>query len=231
MHGRATISTKPATGPLLVCKPVASFNTTDHAAVRAAFQSAAHCQMQQAWQDAPSENFAPAVVLVGWQHNVLQVYAELTDDDIFTQASGLNQRLWELGDSFEMFLRPEGQEAYFELQVAPNNHRLQLRYANSAALDRARKTGSIADALIPGDAFRSKVWIEDHGSRWCVLAEIPADLICGLRGALAGSIWRYSFSRYDYTRGQDKPVISSTSLHAEANFHRQQEWGRLEFRR
>src|SRR4051812_5593755 len=107
MNGRSLISKPPATGPLLVCKPVASFNAIDLAAVSAAFQSAAYCAMQQTWQDAPSENFAPAIIRVGWQHNTLQVFAELTDTDIFTQASGSNQRLWELGDSFEMFLRPE----------------------------------------------------------------------------------------------------------------------------
>lgn len=230
--GRANDSSKPsATGPLLVCRPVPPFHRADLASVRASFQSAARCEMQQAWQGSPSRNFARAEVRAGWQHNVFLVYAELTDADILTQASGLNQRLWELGDSFEIFLRPEGQEAYFELQVAPNNQRLQLRYASAAALERARKSGSVAEALIPGEAFRSRTWIEDQQSRWHVLAEIPASLICDSSDALVGSVWRYSFSRYDYTRGQAEPVISSTSPHAEANFHRQQEWGVLEFKR
>jgi hypothetical protein len=39
--------------------------------------------------------------------------------------------------------------------------------------------------------------------------------------------WRFSFSRYDYTRGRVAPVISSTSPHAKADFHHQQEWGIL----
>ncbi|MEY4385660.1 MAG: hypothetical protein RLY20_943 [Verrucomicrobiota bacterium] len=231
MNEGATKSKLTPTGPRLECKPVSPFNSMDHVAVRAAFQAAAHCELQQAWQDAPSSNFAPAVVRVGWRHNVLWVYAELTDADIFTQASGLNQRLWELGDSFEIFLRPEAQQEYFELQVSPNNQHLQLRYVNTAALNRARKTGDLAEALIPGDAFRSRVWIEDQCSRWSVLAEIPAYLICGSSDALAGSVWRYSFSRYDYTRGEHEPAISSSSPHAEANFHRQEEWGQLEFKR
>lgn len=227
MSGQATSSRKPAVGPLLVCQPIEPFDATEHAAVRASFQSAPGCEMQQAWQAAPSEYFAPAVVRVGWRRNALLVYAELADADIITQATGLNQRLWELGDSFEMFLRPEGREAYVELQVAPNNHRLQLRYADRAALERARQSGSTAEALIPGEAFRSAVWVES--SRWCVLAEIPAALVCGPRDSLAGQQWHFSFSRYDYTRGRGEPVISCTSPHTCADFHRQAEWGIIRF--
>lgn len=229
MNGIAASPARPASGPLLMCEPVGEFASSDLEAARTAFQSAARCELRQTWQAAPSGNFAPATVRVGWRHNTLQVLAELADTDVGTRASGLNQRLWELGDAFEIFLRPEGQEAYIELQVAPNNQRLQLRYADTAALERARRTGSIADALIPGEAFRSWTWIEARHSRWHVLAEIPARLVCGSDDALVGGVWRCSFSRYDYTRGSDEPVISSTSPHIEANFHRQQEWGVLQF--
>ena len=217
-------------GPKLVGLMLPGFNGSDLESVRRAFHSATPCHLQQAWQAKQSERFAPGVVRAGWRHNSFLVYAELTDADIFTRASGLNQRTWELGDAFEIFLRPEGQEAYVEFQVTPNNQRLQLRYNNTAALDRARKTGSLAEALIPGEAFRSKTWIDDQNSRWHVFAEIPARVVCGSNDSLAGSRWHFSFSRYDYTQGVAEPVISSTSPHAEANFHSQKEWGVLNFK-
>jgi hypothetical protein len=94
-------------------------------------------------------------------------------------------------------------------------------------LDRARATGDFREALIPGEAFRSKVWLEPD--RWVVLAEIPSALVCGAPVPLAGRQWRFSFSRYDYTRGRAEPVISSTSPHPQADFHRQQDWGFLWF--
>jgi hypothetical protein len=81
--------------------------------------------------------------------------------------------------------------------------------------------------LISGDAFRSTVWVE--GGRWVVLAEIPASLVCGAPTPLPGQRWRFSFSRYDYTRGRAEPVISSTSPHPCADFHRQEDWGLLLF--
>jgi hypothetical protein len=82
--------------------------------------------------------------------------------------------------------------------------------------------------LLPGDAFRSKVWVS--GDRWQVFAGIPASLVSGGHTRLSGSCWRFSFSRYDYTRGNPEPVISSSSPHARADFHCKQDWGFLNFK-
>jgi len=224
-----TPSSRVTLGPVLACAALPPFDATQLDSVRRAFQRAARCELRQAWQTETSPRFAPAVVRVGWSENVFLVYAELTDADIFTRATGLNQRTWELGDAFEIFLRPKGQEAYIEFQVTPNNQRLQLCYANTAMLERARQNGSLAEALIPGEAFRSKTWIEEKNSRWHVFAEIPAHVVCGSNDPLAGSRWHFSFSRYDYTKGVNEPVISSTSPHIEANFHSQKEWGVIPF--
>lgn len=218
-------------GPEIVGILLPGFNGADLESVRRSFKSATPCHLRQAWQANESERFAPAVVRAGWRHNSFLVYSELTDADIFTQASGLSQRMWELGDAFEIFLRPEGQEAYVELQVTPNNQRLQICYANTAVVERVRQTGCLAEALIPGEAFRSKTWIEDMNSWWHVFAEIPAQVVCGSNDRLADSRWHFSFSRYDYTQGGAEPAISSTSPHIEANFHSQKEWGVIQFER
>lgn len=220
-----------AQGPKLVAVMLPDLTGADLKGVRNAFQACPPCHLRQTWQAEQSKRFAPAEVRAGWRQDSFLVYAELTDVDIFTQAAGLNQRTWELGDAFEIFLRPEGQETYVEFQVASNNERLQLRFANAAALDHARKTGSLAEVLILGEAFRSRTWVEVQNSRWHVLAEIPAQVVCGSNAPLAGSRWHFSFSRYDYTRGCGEPVISSTSPHAEANFHSQKEWGEIQFGR
>jgi hypothetical protein len=222
-------SVSSRTGPAITCRRIAPVVSTDLAEVQAAFSAVPAVQLEQAWQATPSNNFAPASVRVAWRDDVLLVFAVLTDAEIISSSTNLNQRLWELGDAFEMFFRPEDQEAYLELQVSPNNHRLQLRYANTAALERARSTGSIHEALIHGEAFRSHVWVEAQKSCWYVLAEIPTRLVQASGAARGGDGWRYSFSRYDYSKPDSEPVISSTSPHGEANFHRQQEWGRLEF--
>jgi hypothetical protein len=160
----------------------------------------------------------------------LLVFAELEDQDIFTRVTGLNQRFWELGDTFEIFLRPVGQQVYVEFHVSPNNQRLQLRFTDAGMVERLRKAGSFEDALTWGEAFYSRTWLQPDEHRWFVFAEVPAKSVSEKTRRLQGARWRFSFSRYDFTRGRDKPVISSTSVHTKPDFHRQSEWGTMSFR-
>ena len=213
----------------IICPELPDFAANEPEVLRAAFRDAPSCTMRQAWLREEEADFAPALVWVGWRVSSLLVFAELSDADIFTRADRLNQRTWELGDAFEIFLRPVGQQAYVEFQVTPNNQRLQLRFADANALQRARATGSLEDVLTPGEAFHSETWVQSEARRWLVYADIPAKSVCNSATTLEGLEWHFSFSRYDYTRGRKEPVISSTSRHAKADFHRQEEWGRMVF--
>jgi hypothetical protein len=127
-----------------------------------------------------------------------------------------------------MFLRPVKMESYVEFHVTPNNQRLQLHYASGPAADAIRKTGALETALVGGQAFDSLTWIAE--GMWEVYAEIPALAVCGADVPLDNKQGRFSFARYDFTRGVYAPVISSTSPHARPDFHRQHEWGMLTFR-
>ena len=46
---------------------------------------------------------------------------------------------------------------------------------------------------------------------------------------LRDETWPAAFGRYDCTCGNPEPMISSTSPHRVASFHRQEEWGELTF--
>jgi hypothetical protein len=214
---------------VIECPRLPAFAPADLDAVRSAFSGVVPCSLRQAWLPALEADFAPAEVRVGWRGNYLLVFAQITDVDILTGVTGLNQRAWELGDTFEMFLRPEDKAAYVEFHVTPNNQRLQLRFADASVLEQVRRTGSINPTLLAGEVFQSRTWVRPDRKCWFVYAEIPATEVGGEIKAGAEGRWRFSFSRYDYTRGRKEPVISSTSPHAEANFHRQQEWGWLVF--
>jgi hypothetical protein len=220
---------KTPPSPQIICPEVPAFDATDLDSVRAAFRSAEICVLRQAWRTEPEAGFAPARVRPGWRGDSLLVLAELEDADIFTRATAHNQRFWELGDTFEIFLRPVEQQSYAEFHVAPNNLRLQLRFADAEAVERARRTGAFENALIPGNVFQSQTWVQPENRRWFAFAEIPAASVSEKKTPLAGSKWMFSFSRYDYTRGRSEPVISSTSAHAKPNFHCQSEWGVMQF--
>src|SRR5260370_10007520 len=99
-----------------------------------------------------------------------------------------------------------------------------MRFAGRDAAERVRMGGSLEEVIIKGGAFRSMTWVRPELKKWFAYAEIPAGSVCAQAKPLAGCMWRFSFSRYDYTRGRSKPVISSTSPHAEPDFHRSQAW-------
>ena len=222
----ATVAT---TLPILDCRELPEFEMHNFDAVRAAFASVDGCAMRQAWRAEPEPDFTPASVRTGRRGHSLLVFAELQDADIFSRATAHNQRMWELGDVLEIFLQPEDSAGYVEFHVTPNNLRLQLRFPDSDRLRRAQAENRFDDLLLPEGVFHSRAWEQPENGKWFVFAEIPAAVVCGEDRSLAGNRWRFSFSRYDYVRGRSEPIISSTSPHAQPNFHRREEWGILQF--
>jgi hypothetical protein len=118
---------------------------------------------------------------------------------------------------------------YVEFHVTPNNYRLQLRIPDTATLRRAQAANAFDELLLPDGVFRSRTWTQAEKRKWFVYAVIPAAAVYGADQPLDGRRWRFSFSRYDYIGGRPEPIISSTSPHAMADFHRRQEWGTLLF--
>jgi hypothetical protein len=230
MQSAKTIFQHPTIAPEIVCESLSKFDSGNLETVRRAFQSATPISLRQAWLDEQEKNFAPTIVRTGWRENSLLIFAELTDADIFNHATRLNERTWELGDAFEMFLGSTQNESYVEFHITPENQHLQLRFPDASGVELARKTGNLKNFFIPHDAFFSATWIENEKNRWNVYAEIPAALVCGKNESIENTQWRFSFCRYDYTRGMAEPVISSTSPHAKADFHRSHEWGVMTFK-
>ncbi len=225
----STKKSRSQTRAVIKCHRLPLFETSTLEGVKAAFQDVAVISAQQKWRKRAEPDFAQMLVQIGWCDDMLLLFAELTDTDIFTHAKTNNQRLWELGDAFEVFLRPRNQESYVELQVAPNNKRLQLRYPNSRAVARARKLGTTDHLLIRRRAFVSSTWVCAAEKKWYVFAKIPANTVCEQARLSPGDEWFFSFSRYDYTHAREHPVISSTSPHKRPDFHRQTEWRVMRF--
>lgn len=187
-------------------------------------------EARQAWRAEPEPGFRPMRVKAGWTREALYVYAEIEDADIFNPETQFNAMSFLTGDVFEIFLRPAGQEAYFEIHVTPENQKLQLRFPSARALAEPRAEPGLPAAWYIGQrVIESRVRVNAAAERWELVAEIPFDLVCEASRPKPGTRWRFSFSRYDYTRGQERPILSSTSPHAVVNFHRQAEWGELRF--
>ncbi|MGC1481168.1 MAG: hypothetical protein WA771_11730 [Chthoniobacterales bacterium] len=174
-------------------------------------------QLGQPWNASPDPTFRPGDVEIRWSPRALHVTATLTDGEIFTEVTSDNQRTWELGDVFEMFILPQGHEEYVELHVVPTNHRTQLHFP--AHLPGPRPKTFESRIIDPAD-FESQIHLSAIG--WRIEAAIPArifdvpEFACGQR-------FHMNFARYDATRDQP-PVLSSTARHPVIDFHRIQEW-------
>lgn len=187
--------------------------------VERAFAHAPCCVLRQGWK-ALDADFQAAFARIGVSKTsdgvrTLWILAELRDREVFNAATTRNQRTWELGDVFEIFLAPSGFSSYFEFHVTPGNQVLEREIPLDC---------SDSEELWALDEPVLKSWTQIARGRdvWHVLAAIPLEKL----GAQGVSRFKFSLSRYDATRGQ-APVLSSSSPHADPNFHRIEDWGDL----
>ena len=206
---------------------LAPFEESDWESVATAFEHAPSLALGQAWREKPEENFRPGTVRIGWQPDALVILAHLQDDALFTAATGDNQLLWSLGDVFEIFLRDLEREEYLELHITPKGHRLQLRFPGSQAIQDLRSgQNTLKDYMIDAPIFDFSIRTVSGG--WAIRARVPLASL-GIPGERkSGMALLASFGRSDYADEKSPPVLSSTSAHEELNYHRQQEWTRLD---
>ncbi len=204
------------------------YHPEDQSEILAAFQSAPSLLMGQEWNENLEERFRPATVKVLWQEDELRVLAELDDEILFTRATENNQHIYLLGDVLELFLRDLCGEKYAELHVAPNGKQLQLVFPNASQIVEIRaRRASITELFVPEPLFSFTQW--ENPGKWFVHARVPVAAFTGGKDSLLGREWLASFSRYDYSSTEEKPVCSSTSPHKISNFHDQEAWALLRF--
>lgn len=188
--------------------------------------------MVQGWLPAPEPDLLPAVVRVHWTSTAMQVEAELHDNDMFNPAQNFNDVAYTLGDVFEIFLRPENQDAYYEIHITPTNQVLQLRFPNAQTIRQLRAEPGkdvIGEFKVWQPRITSSVRVDAPGRKWFVSATIPFSMVVEKGPMKPGMRWFCSFCRYDYTRSPAKCVLSSTSRHAKCDYHRQEEWTPITF--
>jgi hypothetical protein len=144
----------------------------------------------------------------GWKVPRRILWADLTDEAPTNAATRPNQRTWELGDVFEIFLAAQVDGPYYEMHVTPENQTLQLEIVS--------REKPFDEWIMQDGPSWSAAWLTPDG--WQILAALPLSLIGGQSEGLL------SLSRYDYQPGRAKPVISSSSRHEAPNFHRRFEW-------
>ena len=187
------------------------------------FAEVKEISLRQSWLPAPEPGFNSTDVKVAWNPKGLYIFARLQDNDINSRSTQFNQRLWELGDTFETFIYFKEADVYYEFHVSPNNHVMQLRL--DVSLTPAQQRLQLPDLFMPEQVVRSKVWVEEAKNQLHVLLMIPASVFKPSGVFAAGDTLDFSFSRYDYSHRSEEPVLSSSSDHKELDFHRREDWG------
>ena len=199
--------------------PMRSVRAGAESEVSAAWLEAEAISLAQAWM--PLGAFSAGTVRLAHTSDALWVQADLQDEDIYSEATQDSQRMWEMGDVFEMFLQADSVGGYVEMHVSPNNKRLHLRFGagDFGLLASGHKTFVSLTTNPP--RFESQTFLSDQG--WIVEARIPFSELGGSE-PLSGSRWRGSFCRYDRWRDGREPALSSTSPHAQPRFHSTLDW-------
>ncbi|HEU4680056.1 MAG TPA: hypothetical protein VFS35_11080 [Terrimicrobiaceae bacterium] len=214
--------------PCLFVPALPTLEDRDWEKLEAALVTAPALPLGQAWRPSPEETFRPGVVRLGWHEGKIVVAAKLEDQNVFTRATTHNQRLWELGDVFEMFFRNAAREDYLEVHAAPGDQRLQFHFPSRETVAGLRSgIGRLEDFVVQEPLFDFRTRRTSDG--WVVVAEIPGLALGFNVSSLKGEAVLASFSRYDYASDGSPPVLSSTSPHRQLDFHRQEEWMRLVF--
>jgi hypothetical protein len=204
-------------------------NLNDWSAVHADFASRSGLIFKQTWQNEPSPNFAGGSVKLLWEPDALVVFARMADADIISTNTTFNTPFFTGGDVFELFLRPEGQDAYLEIHVGPQNQKMQLKIDESKAFYARRNTWPPVEELIApykveDPILESNTQILPSGDAWETVIRIPFSFLSDGVEVKHGTPLHGSFCRYDYTTGEKEPVYSSTSQLEKLDFHRQEFW-------
>ncbi|MDD5350439.1 MAG: hypothetical protein PHQ12_09535 [Chthoniobacteraceae bacterium] len=199
----------------------------DWPAMDAAFAGIPGVPLRQAWLEGAEPRFRPAVAKMARTAEAMLAMVELEDVDVFNPVSEFNAPAFLRGDVVEIFVLPAGTSRYVELHATPEAALLQLRW--TVGWRRRSRPGApldLRESLITSPVARALTRRTSGG--WSAFLAVPFALMEAAPQAFEEG-WRASVCRYDYTRGEEKPVLSSTSAFARVDFHQADCWNRLVF--
>lgn len=168
---------------------------------------------------------APGKACISWTPELLRVDAVFHGVAPRNRATRLNERTWELGDTFEFFLLLEDSSTYLEIHVTPENQRLQLRWPlDGHARVRAKREKLESFFISDPDWVTSQTQID--GDLWFTHLSIPAHQ-CGRSMLQPRHCFRTAVCRYHTPAGFAEPVLATTASFTAPGFHQPQHWNEL----
>lgn len=167
-----------------------------------------------------------------FDRNCLYVGAEMVDDDIFSLGKKDQMLHCNAGDVFEIFLKPEHANYYWEIHISPAGYCAVMFYPS-------RGYHFLPEIVLPEVRplkkikYRSTVTgtlnkFYDVDSKWILEAAIPLDELAAKGIPLdPQNQWRILIGRYNYSCHRKICELSSFPQLYKLNFHNHEEYGFL----
>jgi hypothetical protein len=197
----------------------------------------------EAWVDAPAYSLQlpskslnsdntiqePGEVKLLWDDNYLYVGAQLDDSDVVNEGTEDQTHLYKTGDLIEVFLKPAGENYYWEVYGTPNNKKSWFFFPSRGRII----FPACANYLPPGLNVAATIagtfnnWRErDIG--WTTEIAIPIKELTVHGAKFDNSCnWTVLIARYNYSAYLEKPELSSYPQLSAVNFHLYEEYARL----
>jgi len=214
--------------PSIVLTPLKIHPGDDLASLRLAFGECPPIPMGRNFPGGDPKEAPSGEVRAGWMDRSICILADLQGENISTRATQLNDLLWLVGESFEIFLKFEEGDRYLEFHIAPNNCVLQLLFPYSHWRDEEHPgpaEKSIQKFTIKKPAFTSRTW--KSGKGWTAFAMIDLQILEPALSTLEGQELGFLFGRYHYPQKDGKPILSCSSVLSLLDFHGQEGWRTL----
>ena len=124
--------------------------------------------LRQYWVAANILPREAGVARIGASSKGLSVHVRYEDSDIFSTATANQQRMWQLGDVVEVFVKPGlDRTDYWEVHVTPNAFLMDLHIPSRPGMQTGEHTWEEIIAPESGTTYRTKVgdgwWAADRG--------------------------------------------------------------------
>lgn len=163
---------------------------------------------------------------IGAAQEGLSFYVLLEDSDIFSTATGDDQRMWTLGDVAEFFIKPGVERTdYWEIHITPNDYIMDIHIPDREKF----MAGDITwdQVIAPSSHTAKRVAVLD--GQWVLEIVIPWKTFDLDAAPAAGTVWQFAVCRYNYNNGLEDPEHSSTAHLSEPGFHNYEEFTDLVF--
>lgn len=164
-----------------------------------------------------------------WDDNYLYVGAQLEDSDVMNEGTEDQTHLYKTGDLIEVFLKPSGENYYWEVYGTPNNKKSWFFFPS-----RGRIIFPACANYLPPDfnvaatiAGTLNNWRE-RDTGWTIEMAIPIKELTVYGAKFDNSCnWTVLIARYNYSAYLEKTELSSYPQLSAVNFHLYEEYARL----